>query len=566
MAKNAPTITVDAGDLVLCNDGSSEAYYTACPSTWSLGALPAVATGGWQSVTTAVDATGTGTRYDIGGGNNYGTDLADVPWGSLQAGDAVNIYHRTEPYREKVVITETGTEANPIIINGVTNITGDRPVIDGENAVALNPTYLANDAFRAALVFIHRKSTAVGGVYGETADYIQFQNFELKHATQDYSYTHDGTTENYAFYGRLIWVYANEYVTVENCIFDTAADGLFAGAPAEKPCKTLTVRGNRFINTGHLEPGENAGHQIYVGAYCETDEFNIIEGNYFDAIGDPDVAQCKVRSSGTVIRYNTFRAGARTIDLVEAQDELVPYIWDNYTAQEIIDKYRTSYIYGNLFMNDENIDTALSAYPIHAGWDSNEFYTFSSALGEPTGRGVDGGATYFFHNTLHYESNYAESGLYRGGLFDVDGASATTDESRVVAANNVIVLNGTTRQAQMRHSGRLDWESTNLIDSSGAQVFAESDAYANADNTGDDPAILINNNDTRVTTAPLFVDPDNANVLLRDYSLDTGSPALNAATSLPAALSAYPVEYNPVNPATGIRTARSATNDLGAFE
>ena len=161
MAKNAPTITVNAGDLVLCNDGSSEAYYTACPSTWSLGALPAVATGGWKSVTTAVDATGTGTRYDIGGGNNYGTDLADVPWGSLQAGDAVNIYYRATPYREKIPISERGTLANPIIINGVTDGAGNRPEINGENAV--NVAY-ANwtPGLESAVILMHRKPLAQG--------------------------------------------------------------------------------------------------------------------------------------------------------------------------------------------------------------------------------------------------------------------------------------------------------------------------------------------------------------------------------------------------------------------
>ena len=361
--KNAPDITMLPSDLTLCNNGTIELNYTAVPTGWSAGALPAAPVGsveGWLSVTTAVDATGTGTRYDIGGGNNYGTDLADVPWGSLQPGDAVNVYKRTLPYREKVIITETGTALNPIVINGVTDILGNRPVIDGEDAVALNPTYWDSSAFRAALVFIHRKAEEEGGVSGETADHIDFQNFELKHAAQEYSYTHGGVTENYAFYGRLLWIYANEYIKVENCIFDTAADGIFAGAPGEKPCKTLTIKGNRFIDTGHAEPGQNFSHQIYVGAYCEPDEFNIIEGNYFDRIGDPNVAQCKIRSSGVVLRYNTFRGGARVIDLVEAQDELVPLIWDNYTAQQIIDKYRTSYIYGNLFINDDNIDSAFS--------------------------------------------------------------------------------------------------------------------------------------------------------------------------------------------------------------
>ena len=180
---------------------------------------------------------------------------------------------------------------------------------------------------------------------------------------------------------------------------------------------------------------------------------------------------------------------------------------------------------------------------------------------------MEGGATYFFHNTLHFESDYSGAGtLYRGGLFDVDGASATTDVSRVVSANNVIEFGGSTYKGQMRYSGQLEWEAANLVFSSPSGVFAESDSYTNSQNAGDDPAVTIVNNDTRITTSANFVDETNADVLLRDYSLDTGSPAIGAAVSLPAALSTFPVEYNAVDINTGVMAARATTNDLGAIE
>ena len=209
----------------------------------------------------------------------------------------------------------------------------------------------------------------------------------------------------------------------------------------------------------------------------------------------------------------------------------------------------------------------MAAYPIHAGWDTGEFVTSGRpGEGDSHNRGIDGGHTYFFNNTLYYYSVYASGGLWRGGIFEPGNSASSTDHGSVIAANNVIEFGGDLRAAHARTDGVITYESANLIYSGTLPILAESDSYANAGNTGDDPLVTVVNNDTRITASANFVDPDNANILLRDYSLDTGSPALNAATSLPAALSAYPVEYNPVNPATGVMAARSTTNHLGAFE
>lgn len=568
-AKDAPTITVSPASIVLCNNGTVEVYYTVCPSTWSSGALPAPAAEGWLSVTQPVDATGTGTRYDIGGGNNYGTDLADVPWRTLQPGDAVNIYYRAAPYKEKVLVSETGTVTNPIIINGVTDASGNRPVIDGDGAVTVNHLDWA-DNLESALFLIHRKRISRGGVFGETANHIAVQNFKFVNAKETFSYTFGGSSFTYPETGRLLWLQSSEYITVSGNIFENAGEGIFGGAPAEKPTKTLTIRGNRFKDLGKL-PAGNASHAVYVISYSEPDESNIFEGNYFDDIGDPNVAHLKVRSTGAIIRYNTFEGAARIIDLVEAQDSLVDAIFDNYTPQQINDKYYSAHIYGNLIVNDFDVAGHHGGSPIHIGSDSSPtgdevFYgeVPANALNQPFNRGV-GAPVYFYHNTFHYHSTPAQN--WRANIFDPNGNYGDSPfDGQIVAANNIIELTGGNRIGQMRYSGILNWESANLITSLLPSVFAESDTYSNNGNTGDDPLVDIFNNDTRITASASFVNSTNADFLLRDYTLNTGSPALNAATSLPAALSAYPVEYNPVNPATGVMAARSTTNHLGAFE
>ena len=565
-AKDAPTITVSPASIVLCNNGTIELYYTVCPSTWSSGALPAPAAEGWLSVTTAVDATGTGTRYDIGGGNNYGTDLADVPWGSLQAGDAVNIYYRATPYREKLPISERGTAANPIIINGVTDGAGNRPEINGENAVnVLHANWTGG--LESAVILMHRKPLAQGGVNGTTAEYIKFQNIKVVNSRDTMSYTHNGVTSNYPSGGRLFWLRDAKHITIENCIIHDGGEGIFAQSPdgGEGYARDITIRGNWFKGNGQEDPPSNA-HQIYLLAASEGTEKNIIEGNFFDTAGDPAIAQAKLRTTDTIFRYNTLVGNARTLDLVEAQNGVQEAVWGDYTAQEIIDRYRTSYIYGNLFINDYTTGDPLAKFPIHVGWDSAEIIPSGVGVGEEYNRGIDGGHTYFFNNTLHYNSVYASGGMWRGGIFELGFQSASASQGSLIAANNIIEFGGDVRGAHLNADGSVTYESTNLIYSATLPILAESDAYANAGNTGDDPATLITNNDTRVTTSANFVGSTNADPTLRDYSLDTGSPALNAATSLPAALSAYPVEYNPVNPATGVMAARSTTNHLGAFE
>lgn len=578
MAVNTPSRFYDLSAWTPGADGAVRGFDMPGAQIAAPSVLPPVTPfAGWKNVTLPVNPTGTGVRYDIGGGNNYGTTLAEVPWQSLQPGDVVNIWHNVLDYREKPLISETGTAAHPIIINGVSDAIGNRPVINGENAVSLafsereyyDGDHPGENAFEQAVVLFHRRNNdGAGGVFGQTADHIIFQNIHVKNADDTMDYTVDGVTHTYLDYARAVWVMCNEYVTIQGCVIENGQEGIFAGAPAEKPCKTITVRGNRFINNGFY--AAFAAHQVYIVAYCEPDEYNIVEGNFFDSISDPTVAQCKVRSTGAVIRHNTVKASARMIDLVEAQDTVVELMYARYTAQQIIDKYRTSYIYGNLLVNDDSLEAAIADWIVHASWDTEEFFSVGGplALGQPTSRGVHGGATYFFNNTVHRDTTHNDipSQGWRGGLFDVDGAGVTTDEARVVSANNVISLEGGTLQAYMRYTGRLDWEAANLLFLDGKPFIAESDGYANTMNSGDDPAVLVNHNDTRLSGDPQFEDSANADFLLRDYSLATGSPALRAARALPAALQGVRVECNAVDPETGIMSARSHALDLGAVE
>lgn len=539
------------------------------PNDWIQPSLGLLSASSWVGVTEAIDPTGSGTRYDIGGGNNYGTELSDLPLDTLSPGDVVNVYRRATPYREKIPITESGTALNPIIFNGVTDASGNRPEISGENAVNITPENWTS-SLESSVILMHRRPYAQGGVFGETVEHVKLQNFKINKANQNYSYDAGAGLVQYPDTARLIQLRDAKNITIEGCLIHEGGEGIFAQSPdgGEGNCRNITIRSNWFRDCGYAPnaPGEYNAHQIYLIASAYAGEKNIIEGNFFDRTADTEVAQVKLRTTDTIFRYNTVTGNDRMLDLVEAQDGVQETVFSEFTAQEVIDRYRTSHVYGNLFIIDSRTAYPMSGYPIHCGWDSFEFNTNEPGLGQPSNRGIDGGTTYFFNNTIHYHSVYANGGNWRGGIFEPGFHTVSNDQGSITAANNIIEFGGDMLAAHGRIDGIVNYESANLIYSGTLPVLAESDSYANSYDESDDPQIAINHNDTRITGSANFIESDNVDIYLRNYYPNTGSPAIGAATALPLAISTYQVEYSPVDLLTGIMPVRGSTNDLGAFE
>lgn len=82
---------------------------------------------------------GSNRTYDVGPGKQY-TELTQVPWLSLTAGDVVNIYYRAQPYKTIIGLRAQGTANRPVYINGVTDSQCNRPVIDANGAVLADDT------------------------------------------------------------------------------------------------------------------------------------------------------------------------------------------------------------------------------------------------------------------------------------------------------------------------------------------------------------------------------------------------------------------------------------------
>lgn len=533
-------------------------------------AQPAKPIPGFTERTRVMQPTGRGRRFDIGGGQRYGADLSDVPWQSLRPGDVINIFHRGgQPYRQKILLSEQGTAEHPIVINGVTTVDGKRPVISADGATSVNPGQW-NSAYASTLIMINRR--ARNGTYGENAKHYIIKNLRLTGVRSSNSYTHGNQTQNYQSYSRAIWSAGGQYIILEGMIFDDNNSAVFVQANDDPGSlsKAWTIRGSKFENNGQ----GSRDHQIYLQAVSDPGEYNIVEGNYF---GPPtpsqtSVAQLKARSTGTVVRYNWFNSSHRTLDIVEAQDAIPDWMYRNYSADEILRYYRSSYVYGNVFVNDFAANAGqVAGRPLHFGADSlsaSASWGSKNGAAPPNASGMRGyqSPTYFFHNTFYMRAT--SRNLWRGSLFDVDNNNSSPSTpflSRVEAWNNIIEFRGDTRIGAMNRSGILIWRGANLLFTNTLSVFAESDDLANIESTADDPYVRIRPNSLMITEPPRFVDAHNRSLSAKNFRLTRASPARLAAAPLPQSLEQFPVQLEPSGPGGGA-TIRNTTNDLGAFE
>src|SRR5262249_19796964 len=84
------------------------------------------------------------TTYEVGDGKSY-TSIGAVPWESIAPGDTVLIYARATPYAEKFVVSVAGTAAQPVTVRGVSDVSGNRPIISGASATTRTQLDYASD-------------------------------------------------------------------------------------------------------------------------------------------------------------------------------------------------------------------------------------------------------------------------------------------------------------------------------------------------------------------------------------------------------------------------------------
>ena len=384
--------------------------------------------------------------------------LDAVPFATLAAGDVVNIHHRPTPYKRLIRVRTSGTEAAPIVLNGVTDSSGNRPVFSGDGATvaagcmpgSFSSTNSASWQYREAIGLI---ATANGPAddYNDRPKYVTFQNLEVLDVRLGLPFTDAmGVTHTWD-QATGIRVQDGADVVVDNCVFHDCDFGYFTQANNEDalhaPLRPV-LRNSRFYDCGMA--GRSTEHGVYLQGIDP-----IVEGNYIGLTrAGSEGSSFKSRSANLIFRHNWVEASARAIDLVHSEDS-----WAGVQAAA---GYGVSHVYGNVICNDWTRLSRGAAYPIHLGGDNmgedgpvGVTTVTDASLTDPNGiMRVYQHTMYCWGNTFVFRS--ASGQTYNASWFDLSlSGTATQPRTTVYEWDNALLLEGTTEWAQVRFAGRV---------------------------------------------------------------------------------------------------------------
>jgi hypothetical protein len=287
------------------------------------------------------------------------TSIGAVPWDSLHAGDTVFIHYRATPYAEKWVLCRQGTPAAPIVVRGVPDQFGTRPVIEGINATTRTQLNYWNET---------RGLIKIGGA-NTPADvmpqYITIENLDIKSARQPYRFTGRAGDTPYDKNAAAVFIEKGQHIIIRNCILRDCGNGLF--------CASLTtdllVEGCYIYDNG--ADSSIYEHNNYTEATGIVFQFNHFGPLRTGCLGN----NLKDRSAGLVVRYNWIESGNRQLDLVDS----------DYPELYNLPAYRATYVYGNVLVEP---DGAGNSQICHYGGDSGDTTRYRK------------GTLYFYHNTV----------------------------------------------------------------------------------------------------------------------------------------------------------------------
>jgi hypothetical protein len=557
---------------------------------------------------------------------------------AVSVGSGVTV-HFTPPYFEKLIVTASGTSSSPITINCVPDsTTGALPTLDAHNATTgTNMAHTGSTQYHDSYGFVEFMMQP-GATYGTPSTYHYSTYVTVNGCRIQGGRTgiteYDGTNAAYSLAdGEGIRIEDADHLTLSGNEIVNNDNGIFGAMnPDTTPAFILT---NLLLHGNHIwQNGQADGdHQTYLETSSVVYEFNW----YDQPTAGSACSQLKDRSSGTVIRYNTFYPSARMLDLVDAQNSrnenipavvltsLVPstgfpsgatsltftgsvsgvqvgdflgYIdssngWGYpnsgaplmpavtaisgntltvspgiptaipgsiaQTADELmsvhqtVSPYKQTFVYGNIFDRDESLYWAQVGAVAHYGWDTQ------GGIDSVTDRA---GTLYFYDNTIieRWDLSGSAAALYGDNLFQTESSA---DNLR--ADNNLIyVTNSTagdpaTYQQVMQSCSYCGLGVVGNFSGGGDQMGGTWYGYTQG-------ATPLGTIDTSGVASKTLVQlyPNGLNG--RNYTLQSGSSAIGAATSLPAAVTSNTLGldltpyYNPDG------SSRTSVADIGAFQ
>lgn len=442
------------------------------------------------------------TTYEVGPALAL-TELSQVPWHQLAAGDLVLIHWRSTPYRTKWVLNRRGTASQPIVVRGVRGPLGQRPVVSGDGATTPSPLNFWNEA---------RGVIKVGGSNTPPDDlpaYLVIEGLEVRSAHPSYSFTDDGGSAGvYATNAAAIYVEKAEHLVIRDCDIHDSGNGLFVAA-FDGDTQDILIEGN-FIHGNGID-GSAFEHNTYTAA-----RGIVYQANRFGALrSGANGNNLKDRSAGLVVRSNWIEGGNRQLDLVDAEDSI------NIVNDP---RYHQTFVYGNVLIEP---DGAGNSQIVHYGGDSGDTSIYRK------------GTLFFYNNTL-VSSRAGNTTLLR----------LSSDEETADVRNNILYVTATgNRLAMLDADGVLNL-THNWLKPGWVASHSGLSGTLNDDGTSVEGA------------APGFV-----NSGAQDFHLDATAPAANAGTALaPAVLPNHNLAWQYLVHQALEPRAPEGVIDLGAFE
>jgi hypothetical protein len=381
--------------------------------------------------------------YEVGVGKTF-TNIGDVPWENMKAGDQVFIYWRSQPYKEKWVIAVQGTEQQPFVVRGVPNQNGELPIIDGRNATTRSQINFWNE---------DRGVIKIGGANKPTVDiptWIVLENLDIRSGRTPYTFTGRNGLTSYGSNGASIYVENGQSVMIRNCILHDSGNGLFVSYAS----RNVLVEGCWIYDNG-IEDSIYE-HNTYTAAIGIVYQFNYLGPLRANCLGN----NLKDRSAGTVVRYNWIESGNRQLDLVDAED-----------STDLVNdpSYQKTFVYGNILIEPNG---AGNSQIVHYGGDSGNTTIYRK------------GTLYFYNNTV-VSTRAGNTTLLR----------LSTNEETCDCRNNIVYVTASgNRLALLDSSGILHlnhnwlktgWQEshsglTGVIYNEGGMVTGESPGFVDA--------------------------------------------------------------------------------------
>lgn len=357
--------------------------------------------------------------YHVGPGQPL-TQIGQVPWYTLRAGDTVYIHYRPEPYREKVLISSRGTETKWIRVLGVHGPKGERPIISGDGALtSKNSHYRWRHATGDSAI---QGSGIVQIAYraGEGAPkpgYIEIANLQIQDGHAAYRFTaEDGTPARYGDFCACIYSRSADHLLIRDNALTNCGLGFYnwTGNDSRDLQTNTVLRGNYFHDNGI--PGQYYEHASYTESDRVTIEFNHFGRMKSGALG----SQIKDRSAGTIVRYNYIeQPEGWSLDLVEPENGDPTLSSRPY--------FKQTWVYGNALLN--------------IGTSNGPLLHWNEDHGAGKGRADTGGTLFFYNNTVAVVRDEPE--IWKFALFSVNsgGGSCTPSTRGVIDARNNIWAN-----------------------------------------------------------------------------------------------------------------------------